>query len=80
MEPKDPRDEDPSSGPAQPRPGDGQPRPGDGPTPSEQALRAIRDVANGADPTSEAFRLSNDFTDRQAERLRSLLARFRRGR
>ncbi|PPF28417.1 MULTISPECIES: hypothetical protein [unclassified Rathayibacter] len=73
MEPKDPRDEDPSSGPT-------QPRPGDGPTPSEQALRAIRDVANGADPTSEAFRLSNDFTDRQAERLRRLLARFRRGR
>ncbi|PPI00514.1 hypothetical protein C5C95_05445 [Rathayibacter sp. AY1B7] len=73
MEPKDRRDEDPSSGPE-------QPRPGDGPTPSEQALRAIRDVANGADPMSEAFRLSNDFTDRQAERLRRLLARFRRGR
>ncbi|PPF21610.1 MULTISPECIES: hypothetical protein [unclassified Rathayibacter] len=73
MEPKDRRDEDPSSGPS-------EPRPGDGPTPSEQALRAIRDVANGADPTNEAFRLSNDFTDRQAERLRSLLARFSRGR
>ncbi|PPG49476.1 hypothetical protein C5C24_12810 [Rathayibacter sp. AY2B3] len=73
MEPNDRRDEDPSSGSA-------QPRPGDGPTPSEQALRAIRDVANGADPTSEALRLSNDFTDRQAERLRSLLARLRRGR
>ncbi|PPI40774.1 MULTISPECIES: hypothetical protein [unclassified Rathayibacter] len=73
MEPKDRRDEDPSSGSA-------QPRPGDGPTPSEQALRAIRDVANGADPTREAFRLSNDFTDRQAERFRSFLSRFRRGR
>ncbi|QHC71773.1 hypothetical protein [Rathayibacter sp. VKM Ac-2801] len=73
MEAEDRRDEE-TSGDSSPQ------RPGDGPSPSEQALRAIRDVANGADPTSEAFRLSNDFTDRQSERFRGFLARFRRRR
>jgi len=42
---------------------------------AERALRAIRNVDDGADPGAEAFALSNDFTDRQLERLRALWRR-----
>ncbi|MWV51302.1 hypothetical protein GRS96_18685 [Rathayibacter sp. VKM Ac-2803] len=46
---------------------------------ADSALRAIRDVAAGADPAAEAFALSNDYTDRHLERLRAWWGR-RRGR
>lgn len=42
---------------------------------AERALRAIRNMDHGADPGAEAFALSNDFTDRQLERLRGLWRR-----
>ncbi|MWV57775.1 hypothetical protein [Rathayibacter sp. VKM Ac-2754] len=46
---------------------------------ADSALRAIRDVAAGADPAAEALALSNDYTDRHLERLRAWWSR-RRGR
>jgi hypothetical protein len=57
------------------------------PTPEEtadlrrvRAEEAVRAVANGADPTAEALRLSNEFSDEWVERFRSRLRRIRRRR
>lgn len=47
------------------------------PTPEQQALRAIRNVTDGADPGAEAFALSNAYTDRQLARLRVAWRRLR---
>lgn len=44
----------------------------------QEALRAIRNVAGGADPGAEAFALSNAYTDRQVARLGRLWKRLRR--
>jgi hypothetical protein len=45
----------------------------------ERAEEAVRAVANGADPTAEALRLSNEFSDEWVERFRAWLRRiFRR--
>jgi hypothetical protein len=43
----------------------------------QRALEAIRAVQAGADPTAEALRLANEFTDEQTGRL---MSRFRRKR
>jgi hypothetical protein len=42
-----------------------------------RALEAIRAVQEGADPTDEALRLANEYTDQQTARL---FSRFRRKR
>ncbi|MFS0732299.1 hypothetical protein ABC304_09870 [Microbacterium sp. 1P10UB] len=48
-------------------------------TQEERALRALEAIKNGGDVTAEAFRLSNEFTDRHTARLadwmRTLLRR-----
>jgi hypothetical protein len=43
----------------------------------QRALEAIKAVQAGADPTAEALRLANEFTDEQTSRL---VGRFRRKR
>jgi hypothetical protein len=45
----------------------------------QRALQAIRAVQAGADPTAEALRLANEFTDEQTTRLADRF-RFRRRR
>ncbi|KQQ05813.1 MULTISPECIES: hypothetical protein [unclassified Rathayibacter] len=47
------------------------------PTPEQRALRAIRNVSEGCDPSIEAFMLSNEYTDRRLEQLRSIWTRWR---
>jgi hypothetical protein len=45
----------------------------------KRAEEAVEAIANGADPTAEALRLSNEFTDEWTERLAARLRRiFRR--
>ncbi|MDQ1608545.1 MAG: hypothetical protein QOE16_1277 [Microbacteriaceae bacterium] len=44
-------------------------------TQEERALEAIWAIGAGADPTAEAFRLSNEFTDRQTARFWAWLRR-----
>ncbi len=39
----------------------------------ERAIDAINAIAAGADPSSEALRLANDFSDRQTARLTAWL-------
>jgi hypothetical protein len=46
-------------------------------TQEERALEAIWAIGAGADPTAEAFRLSNEFTDRQTARFWAWLRRRR---
>jgi hypothetical protein len=46
-------------------------------TQEERALEAIKAVAEGANPTQEAFRLSNEFTDRQTARFWAWLRRLK---
>ncbi|QHC60297.1 hypothetical protein [Rathayibacter sp. VKM Ac-2760] len=46
--------------------------------PAQQALEAIQRISNGGDPAAAAFALSNDWTDRQVERLKALWRRWRR--
>jgi glutamate-1-semialdehyde aminotransferase len=44
----------------------------------QRALEAIRAVQSGADPTAEALRLANEFTDERTSRLMGRLRRKRR--
>jgi hypothetical protein len=46
----------------------------------ERAEEAVRAVTNGADPTAEALRLSNEFSDEWVERLQARLRRIFRHR
>jgi hypothetical protein len=46
----------------------------------ERAEEAVRAVSNGADPTAEALRLSNEFSDEWVERFKSQLRRILRRR
>ncbi|MDQ1581182.1 MAG: hypothetical protein QOD05_1957 [Microbacteriaceae bacterium] len=46
-------------------------------TQEESALEAIEAIASGANPTQEAFRLSNEFTDRQTARFWAWLRRLK---
>jgi hypothetical protein len=50
------------------------------PTQQERAIAAINAIAAGADPSREAFRLANDFTDRQTAKLSDWVGRLKRRR
>jgi hypothetical protein len=49
-------------------------------TQQERAIETINAIAAGADPSREAFRLANDFTDRQSAKLSSWFGRWKRRR
>jgi hypothetical protein len=44
-------------------------------TQQERAMETINAIAAGADPSSEALRLANEFSDRQSARLAAWLRR-----
>ncbi|NRG42473.1 hypothetical protein HRK28_16290 [Rathayibacter sp. VKM Ac-2835] len=46
--------------------------------PAQQALEAIQRISSGGDPAAAAFALSNEWTDRQVDRLKALWRRSRR--
>jgi hypothetical protein len=48
-------------------------------TQEQRALRAIRAIFSGGDLAAETMQLSNEFTDRQVERLKSALRRTPKG-
>jgi hypothetical protein len=56
------------------------PVPGDKPalTQEERAIETIIAIAAGGDPSVEAFRLANDFTDRQTAKLSAWFGRWKR--
>ena len=46
--------------------------------PAQQALEAIQRISSGGDPAAAAFALSNEWTDRQVDRIKALWRRSRR--
>lgn len=50
-----------------------------GETQQQRAIRAIEAIFSGADLATETLQLSNEFTDRQVERLRRAMRRPKGG-